>query len=427
MSLEIILYDSSPVTKKILSHVLYHYAPTVYSTDKAAELIDKIQYTKPDIIFMDYPSSQSLEQSALKKITKKTHSQNIPVILITPDNSTPESSLTKDFLNKPIEATKLTELVNRFVPKTKSNILSQHLQFQQFPSPKQSDNQKTKEPAVANTSKKELNNVDVIEVSKEEASSFIPQRNITPPTEELSVENNVEAELKTIHIDLEEGKLIEPQASASSPEKKPSLELTQNEDMVPLDTSFVEETISNAVQDNDNDNDNDNDTKITSSPSKNNDEPMVNLSVEPAPEIKIEKTETVKEPEATIKEPEPEATIKEPEPEPEKIEPKAEATVKELELELEPEPQKLQPEQKDDSPLQQTKTIDDKKVTEDPLIAEKLEKTIQMEADTQVRQFIDEHLKTGLKEHIQKIIPNLAREIIKEELAKLLKETDNDN
>ena len=144
MSLEIILYDSSPVTQKIFSHILYPYAPNVYHTNKAAELLDKIQYNKPDIIFMDYPASQALEQKTLKNINTKIHSQNIPMILITSNDSPtgdPQNSSAQDVLSKPIEATRLTALVNRFVPKTKTNILTQHLQFQQFPLAEQTTQQ----------------------------------------------------------------------------------------------------------------------------------------------------------------------------------------------------------------------------------------------------------------------------------------------
>ncbi len=131
MGIEIILYDSSPVVQKIFHHVLYHYRPTVHRIDDTSKLVEKIQYNKPDIIFIDFTFSQDI-----KKQLGDERFKNIPVILMAKTELNPEAlqaSSARDFLQKPISADKLRNLVTRFVPKAKRNILNKHLKFPPIP------------------------------------------------------------------------------------------------------------------------------------------------------------------------------------------------------------------------------------------------------------------------------------------------------
>ncbi len=131
MGIEIILYDSSPVVKKIFLHVLYHYNPTIHRIDQTSNLREKIQYSRPDIIFIDSSFSQDI-----KNQVDKTQLNNIPVILMAKKELNPEewpSHLAIEFLKKPISADKLRNLVTRFVPKAKKNILTTHLKFPPIP------------------------------------------------------------------------------------------------------------------------------------------------------------------------------------------------------------------------------------------------------------------------------------------------------
>ena len=135
MGIEIVLYSSSPIIQKIFFHILYHYSPTVHRIDQPSMLIEKIKYNHPDIIFIDDLFAQ--ESSLQTHIKEKTEElKNIPIILMAKselDKKTLESSAARDFLKKPISADRLRELVTRFVPKTKSNILTQHLKFASIP------------------------------------------------------------------------------------------------------------------------------------------------------------------------------------------------------------------------------------------------------------------------------------------------------
>ena len=132
MGIQVVLYGSSPVVQKIFFHILYHHRPTVQRVSAPSELMEKIQYSRPDIIFME--SAVAKDQNIQAKIKEGT--KNIPVILMSKtelDQTTLQSVDAKDFLKKPISADRLRELVHRFVPKTKSNLLTKHLQFAPVP------------------------------------------------------------------------------------------------------------------------------------------------------------------------------------------------------------------------------------------------------------------------------------------------------
>ena len=150
MGIEIILYDSSPVTQKIFFHILYHYSPIVHRIDQPSKLMEKVQYSNPDIIFIDANFSDDIKNQIDQK--KKEDLKNIPVILMAKkdlDQTELKSSAAHDFLKKPIEAGKLRELINRFVPKTKSNILTKHLKF---PSLSDFNEEKTKQDSISTVS-----------------------------------------------------------------------------------------------------------------------------------------------------------------------------------------------------------------------------------------------------------------------------------
>ena len=130
MGIEIILYDSSPITQKIFSHILYHYHPKVHRVDEATDLMEKILHSKPDIIFIDKVFSEKHTEDQLSNL------KDVPIIFIGQEalsETELEKSLAEDFLKKPIEAGKLKDVIKRFVPKTKTNILDKYLKFPKLP------------------------------------------------------------------------------------------------------------------------------------------------------------------------------------------------------------------------------------------------------------------------------------------------------
>lgn len=133
MALEIVLYDTSPIVQKIFSHVLYHYAPVIYRTNQPNDLVAKVRSGRPDLVFIDYSVSQQADKKISEEIVQVL--QSVPVILMSQKdmNDTEMPYAAKDCLKKPIEAVQLKELVNRFVPKTKSHLLKDHLQFPPMP------------------------------------------------------------------------------------------------------------------------------------------------------------------------------------------------------------------------------------------------------------------------------------------------------
>ncbi|MDE0119323.1 MAG: hypothetical protein OXM55_04860 [Bdellovibrionales bacterium] len=154
MGIEIVLYSSSPVIQKIFFHLLYHYGPTVHRVDQPSTLMEKVQYNQPDIIFIDDTFSSDL-QNHIK--AKKEALKNIPIILMAKqelDKQVLESSAAQGVLKKPITAGPLQELIVRFVPRAKSNILTKHLKFAPIPTFEEEAESSGKADAVISQDKK---------------------------------------------------------------------------------------------------------------------------------------------------------------------------------------------------------------------------------------------------------------------------------
>ena len=330
MSLEIVLYDSSPVIQKIFSHILYPYAPNIYRTDQAEELINKIEYSQPDMIFMDDPAaSLSLNTDVLSNIDTKTKAQNIPVILMTHQNTSPEKthiSMAKEVLKKPIQADKLTSLINRFAPKTKENILGRHLDFPPAPIEESPPAEKTAEPSLT--------------APKPEPAEKAPAPLQEEQTPLINVKPAVEAEAKpTIGADpLEEDKL--------------QVVLNRSEP-----NSDMEQTI---VQKN-------------PSPDK---EATVSLFQNP------ESTAIIKPPSQS------------PSVEAEKI--------------------KIHPAK--EKPVLETL----------PVSQENIERIIKTEVQNLTAAILEKSLKESIQESVRETVPKLARQIIEEEISRILKDDDNE-
>ena len=133
MGIEIVLYSSSPVIQKIFFHLLYHYNPTVHRMDKPSMLIEKVQYSQPDIVFIDDTFSNDLQIYIQKT---KEILKDIPIILIAKqelDKQVLESSSVQGVLKKPISAGPLQKLIVNFVPQAKTNIMTKYLKFAPIP------------------------------------------------------------------------------------------------------------------------------------------------------------------------------------------------------------------------------------------------------------------------------------------------------
>ena len=161
MGLEIVLYDASPVTQKIFSHILYHYKPNIHRIDQPNQLLEKVQHQKPDIIFLDQTTQQNSSIELNNQIKTKEEFNNIPLVLMSKtkleDKNWPIEK-TKAFLKKPIEAPELRQLIRDFVPKTKTNVIEKYLDFPQFAVSNKNDFIETdSKPTPANETNKQSN------------------------------------------------------------------------------------------------------------------------------------------------------------------------------------------------------------------------------------------------------------------------------
>ncbi len=250
MGIEIILYDPSPVVQKIFFHILYHYSPIVHRIDQTSKLMEKIQYSKPDIIFIDASFSQ--DNNLINQINeKKEYLKKIPIILMANNPLNQEvfqSTTAKEFLKKPIEAGKLRELINRFVPKTKSNVLTQHLKFPPIPDFQESITPKvtpSSEIQSTSSSQEEINTTPDIE-QKPTQSDDLTASQSPDHSPNIDEENEDAINPVTISENIEEKtQQVSPDTPVQSPDHSPD---TDEEDEDAINPVTISENIEEETQ-----------------------------------------------------------------------------------------------------------------------------------------------------------------------------------
>ena len=117
--MNVLLIDNSPHLQKTLQYFLHPYAPSFYSTDSQKELPQKI-----DIVFLDSGHKDNKHLPDLKN--KKT-----PIVLISRDEKTLKEmgSGYSAVLKKPVQYTKLQEIIHHLIPETRSFKASPYLKF----------------------------------------------------------------------------------------------------------------------------------------------------------------------------------------------------------------------------------------------------------------------------------------------------------
>ena len=429
MGIEIVLYDSSPIVQKIFFHILYHYSPIVHRIDETSALIEKIQYSKPDIIFIDAAFSKN--NNLINKINeKKEELKKIPIILMSKTDLDPrelESIFAQDILKKPIEAESLRQLITRFVSKTKSNILTKHLEFPSIPN--FIENQDKKETLSPKEQKKTTKNGD-IEIATD-IEELEPPKEQSPPKEEKTSMENDGINLVT---DTEE---LEPPKEQSPPkEQKASTDTGIN-----LVTDTKEVQLESKTPS----------PKEESPPKEEKASTETGINIKPVTAVteKKEDTEVVNEP--LIKKP---VSKEETKPiieaqKPHEIEKQQEAeefkqpdTPEEQQQEAEEFKQLDTPEEQSstepvkeehtitesDLNIQMKSKVDDyiKTIGEEILkvkVEEISEQKIQKEIDKKIKDYQDTILKT-IEKSVWQVVPELARQLIIKEIDRLLKEED---
>lgn len=138
MALRVLLADESSTIKKVFQLALQDYAVDVRSVTLGTDVISIASEFQPDIIFADVLLQKQNGYEVSSQLRGQQELSQIPVVLMWSgfmdfDDSKYKSSGAVDRLEKPFDVKTLREIVQKYVPKTQSQILSKYLSFPQMP------------------------------------------------------------------------------------------------------------------------------------------------------------------------------------------------------------------------------------------------------------------------------------------------------
>ena len=128
---QILIVDDLSVNLRVAQGLLAEYEMQIDCAINGLEAIEKVQKRKYDIIFMDHmmPAMDGIEATAAIRALEGEYFKKVPIIALTANaiSGMREMFLEKgfnDFLPKPIEITKLNEILDNWVPKDKCQFIS---------------------------------------------------------------------------------------------------------------------------------------------------------------------------------------------------------------------------------------------------------------------------------------------------------------
>ncbi|UYL07487.1 response regulator [Bdellovibrio sp. SKB1291214] len=189
MALRVLLADESSTIKKVMQLALSDFAVEVKAVPVGLDVLPVTKSFKPDIIFADVLLTKRNGYEVSLELKNDPETSNIPVVLMWSgfmeiDEGKVTESRADDRLEKPFDAEHLRGLVNKLVKKTSENPVSQYLtfpempEFEEMPNETPAADQSAAEVAYADP---ELNTLDSIpEISEDEALSLdIPGEEFT--------------------------------------------------------------------------------------------------------------------------------------------------------------------------------------------------------------------------------------------------------
>lgn len=137
MALRVLLADESSTLKKVFVLALRDYAAEVSNVNSGVDVLSVAQSFKPDIIFVDVLLPKKNGYDACAEV-KTSAIKSIPVVLLwSPfmdmDEDKYQASKADDRLEKPFDVDALRKVIQKWVPKTKTQKLSQFLKMPQVP------------------------------------------------------------------------------------------------------------------------------------------------------------------------------------------------------------------------------------------------------------------------------------------------------
>jgi len=134
MALRVLLADESSTIKKVIQLALQDYAVQVRSVSVGSEALEVAQQFEPDLVLADVLLPKKNGYEVCAEIRANSVLKNTPVILMWSgfmeiDEKQFSSSQASDRIEKPFNVETLRALVQKWVPKTKEQTLSQFLHF----------------------------------------------------------------------------------------------------------------------------------------------------------------------------------------------------------------------------------------------------------------------------------------------------------
>jgi len=138
MALRVLLADESATIKKVMQISLQDFAVEVRAVQMGVDVLQVAQQFKPDIIFVDILLQKKNGYEVSQELKKDPLTRAIPVVLMWSgfmevDVAKLKASMADSQLEKPFDADGLRSLIQKFVPKTQSQRLAQHLEFPDVP------------------------------------------------------------------------------------------------------------------------------------------------------------------------------------------------------------------------------------------------------------------------------------------------------
>jgi CheY-like chemotaxis protein len=138
MALRVLLADESVTIRKVFQIALQDYAVDVSSVTIGVDVLQVAEKFKPDIIFVDVILPKKNGYDVTKELKSHASFANTPVVLIWSgfmdlDREKYKASGANAHLEKPFDTQKLREIVQNLVPKTKSQVISNFLNFPRLP------------------------------------------------------------------------------------------------------------------------------------------------------------------------------------------------------------------------------------------------------------------------------------------------------
>ncbi|WP_413294780.1 response regulator [Bdellovibrio sp. HCB185ZH] len=138
MALRVLLADESSTIKKVMQLALSDFAVEVKAVPVGLDVLPVTKSFKPDIIFADVLLTKRNGYEVSLELKNDPETANIPVVLMWSgfmeiDEGKVAESKADDRLEKPFDAEHLRGLVNKLVQKTSENPVSQYLTFPDMP------------------------------------------------------------------------------------------------------------------------------------------------------------------------------------------------------------------------------------------------------------------------------------------------------